>query len=300
MYIFFIFLLVAFIGGSNAALVKLSVREFPPALVVFLRFLFAAIIISPFVFRRRIVIEKKTKKYILLTGLTFAINILLFAVGIQYTSVIMSQIIYVPSGLLVAIIGFIFLKEKLSKNEVAGLILSLVGMAVLIQGSIKTQDTLSFGKPIGNVLIVVGLFSWSLYLVFSRKLSKTYSPLTINFFSFTITLLLSLPFAIFEYSIRPFNLSQVTLSGILGLAGLVILSSIAFYFFYQWVIKYTSAFISSLVLYIIPIFAAVFGTLFFSEKLTTTLVLGSLLIFFGVFYAMSHQYVRKYLRSVLQ
>src|SRR3989344_7941345 len=45
-----------------------------------------------------------------------SLNSLLFALGLGHTSVLTAQLMFIPSALLVAVIGFIFLKEKLSKN----------------------------------------------------------------------------------------------------------------------------------------------------------------------------------------
>lgn len=286
-----IFLLTAIIGGTGASLVKFSVGIFPPITLIVLRSLLALLFIAPIVFFNKSFIVKGQKMYLFIANILFAANWLFFAFGMRYTSVIMGQIIYLPTAILVAILGYLFLKETLSREQLMGLILTLFGMGFLIFGSVKSQDILSLGTLQGNLLIVAGLFCWSFYTVISRKISNIYTPLSIIFFNFATSFILSLFLMPFELSRKSFNLSNVPESGIMGLIGLVLFSSIALFYLYQWLIKNTSAFISSLVLYIVTVFATLSGIFFFNEKLSANLVIGASLIVLGVFLATTYKYV---------
>lgn len=279
------FLLLSVIGGSNAPLIKNALKDFPPYTLVFLRFSLASLILLPFVLKEKIHFKKDSFKYLLFGSLAMGANVILFAVGLQHTTIMMSQLIFVPKGLLVAVLGFILLKEALSKNQKLGLFFTMVGMSILIYGSVVTEDILSFGKPFGNLLIVTGFFLSSLYYVISRKISKLYSPLTITFFSFLIASILSLPFALFEFTNRQFIPANITTYAILNLLALVIFSSIIVYYLAQWIIKHTSAFIAALALYMNFLIASVIGIIFFSERLTALFIIGAVFIMFGVFIA---------------
>lgn len=286
----FVLLLASIIGGSNAALVKFTVGQFSPVILVIFRSALAALMILPFFYFTKSSFKIKAKKaYLLLANLLFAANWLFFATGIQYTSVIMSQIIYIPTALIVAILGYLFLKEKLSKNQVFGLVLTLIGMSVLIWGSTRSQDILSFGKPLGNFLIILGLFSWSIYTIVSRKISSIYTPLTITFYNFLISAIFVSLLIPLKLGNKDFMLADITIGGILGLVSIAFFNSVLFFWLYQWVIGKTSAFISSLILYVTPIIAAFTGIIFFGEKLTASLVLASALIMVGVFLATTYQ-----------
>lgn len=298
MFTIFIFLLVALIGGSNAALVKSALSEFPPSLLVFLRFTLAFLIMLPFIMKSRIRIKPGSLRDILFAGLAVSGNVLFFALGVGYTSIIMSQLIYLPSALIVALIGYFFLKEKLSKNQIIGLFITMIGMGVLVRGSLATHDVFSFGTPIGNATVGLALLSWSYYLIISRKLSKTYSPFVITFFNFVIISLVSLPFAIFELNSAQFAIFQVSVWGVINVIGLAILSSVLFYFLTQWVVRHTSAFIASLTIYVNLLFSAIFGIVFFSEKLNPTFILGGVLILCGVFVATTYATINSWKKRV--
>jgi len=292
-----VFLLASIIGGSNAALVKFTVNQFPPVVLVALRAFLATLFTLPFIYLQKSELRlSNDKKYLIVANFLFALNWLFFATGVQHTSVIMSQVLYVPTSLIVAFLGFLFLKEKLSLSQIFGLMLTLFGMSILIYGSAKSQDLLSFGTPLGNVLIILGLLSWSLYTIVSRKISQVYTPLTITFYNFLLTTLFASLIIPIELKSRGLILTNITTGGILSLLSIAFFNSVLFFGLYQWVIKHTSAFISSLILYTTPIIAAFTGIIFFNERLTFNLVAASILIFLGVFFATSYQYAINYFK----
>lgn len=275
-----IFIATALIGGSTAALVKLVVFQFGPIPQLFLRALFAALLLLPFLFKQKRLYEKKKFASVMLVSLLAAANGLFFAFGIGHTSVIMGQLIYTPTAIIVAILAWLFLKEKLTKNQIIGLFFTIAGISILIMGSLKTKDVFSFGTPFGNLLIIAGLLSWSSYVVFSKKLSEVFSPLEITFFNFLVTT--SISFLILPFSLNTFNFEKVTLVGVFALISLTVFSTVLFFFFYQILIKRTSAFISSLVLYLNAVFAAGAGIIFYNEKLNVSLIIGATMIIIGV------------------
>lgn len=284
-------ILVGVIGGTTGALIKVAVGELPPLLVIVIRFFICILLLLPIIFKK-IKLPKKDLFPVLAGGILFAINIVFFTIGIQYTSIIMSQLIYVPSALIVAVMGYIFLKEKIHKNQMIGLTLTLIGLAILFQGSFAKNDSVSFGTPLGNILIITGLFCWAGYILFSRRASKNYSPLEIAYFNIVITFVFSLvliPLDKLLFANHPVNFS---IKSILALAAVGVTTCL-FMVLHQRLIQKTSAFISSFITYINPIWASILGTFFFGEKLRPALILGSVIIFLGVFIATSYDYIKK-------
>ena len=294
-----VFLLNALIGGTNPAFVKAALAEFPPITLVFLRSLLAALVTLPLIYSQWSKIKTfSDKKLLFISSLLFAGNWLFFSIGLQFSTIIMSQIIYMMTPLIVAILGYFFLKEILSKNQILGLILAILGMSILIYGSIKSQDIFSFGTPLGNFILIIAKICWALYLVTSRKVSKSYSPLTILFFNFITATLVALLIIPFELSIRQFDLTNVSATGLFSLLALALISSVLVFFLYQWLIKHTSAFIPSLLSYPVALVAGIIGIIFFGEKLTVNLILGGALIMLGVFLATTYQYAKKLMSNI--
>ena len=288
-----IILLDALFGGTNTPLVKFTVAKLSPITVVFGRFLLAAIFISPLAIKEKVLSSALFKRDLFFANLLFAANIIIFVNAISHTSIIMAQLLYLFNAPIVAIIGYFFLKEKLIAKQIIGLILALSGLLILIEGSIRTKDVLSFGTPFGNSLVFLGVIAWSLYIVFSRKISKIYSPLKLTFHNFIITTTLAL--LLIPLDLQRYNLSPklFTLGLVSALVALALFSTVLFFLFYQWIIKYTSAFISSLVNYLATLFAGLAGIIFFGEKLNSNFIVGTTLLLIGVYFASGNHALAK-------
>lgn len=289
-----VFLLTVLIGGTNAPSVKFAIGFFPPVTLVFIRSLLAAALILPFIYKS-VTLPKTNFKYLLAANILFGANWMLFAAGLQHTSVVVGQLAYVPTALLVAVIGYIFLKEKLTKEHIAGLFLTMAGISLYAYNSVKSQDVVSFGTPLGNLLVVMALLSWAFYIVITRKISRDYSPIVITFYNFAVTAIMScllLSPVIFSGDLVSRDLTPTAISGFLYL---VAFPSIGFFVLNQWLIKHTSAFVSSLALYPITVVAGILGVLLYGEKVTIAMIVGAAFIFSGVFIATSYKHAKRYI-----
>lgn len=292
-----IFLSGAIGGAINSVAVKLGVREIPPITFTTLRFLLSTICFLPIYFS-----QKQTKLYkkdlfiLCAMSLFFAANLVLFSIGVQYTSAIVSQTLYVLSPILVVTFAHFLIQEKFTRKKGIGLFIALVGVLFLIYQSTVKQSLLTFGTPLGNILIIIGVVCYSFYVVFSRKLIHAYSPSIITLFNFILTTVLLAVFIPVELHFRPLILSKITIVGEISLVAMVF-SSICTYFFLQIGIKRVSAFVGSLSLYISPFFAALTAVIIVGEKITLPFVLGGLLIASGVFYSTTFDQVKKYFKK---
>lgn len=81
--------------------------------------------------------------------------------------------IIICSPAFVALLGRLFLKEKMSLTSLAGIILSAIGVMVVLRlGTVSgPNETGSFGT-VGDLLILFSSLNWSIFLVFSRKVLR--------------------------------------------------------------------------------------------------------------------------------
>lgn len=293
-------LLAGFIGGQSPILIKIGLREFPPIFLTTFRFLLATIIFLPFYLRQKQTLSRKDIRTLFTQSVFFALNVGLFSIAIQFTTAIISQILYTLVPIIVIFLSYFLLKEKLTSNKIIGLILAMAGVSFLIQQSVVKTDVLTFGTPLGNFLNLGAVFSWSLYMVFSKNLTNKYSSATTSFFSFLVTTLLLFLIVPFEQFFRPLLVNKITIIGLSSVFGLAVFSSALMFFLIQFSIKRTTPFTASFYQYLGPFSAAITAIPFLGEKPTLSLVIGGILIMVGVFWATSYRYARKYLRSVLK
>lgn len=289
----FLLLLTGIIGGANGAIVKYLVETNSPIIITFGRMILGLVILSFFLYKTSLIKSTFRNKYFYLTSLFFFGNAALYAFGIGSTSLIMGQLLYVPTSLIVAILAYFLLREKLNREKIIGLILAIIGLSILIIGSAKTSNILSFGTPLGNAIIGIAVLSWSAYTVLSRKLINKYSSSQITYINFFYASILS--FILLPFFLKNNNTSDlVTISpGSFSLLLILAIMAVAFIWLYQILIKRTSAFISSLVLYFTPVTGSFFGIIFFGERLTPTFLLGAFLIIIAVFYSTSYHYLKR-------
>ena len=285
-----IFILAVLIGGSNGSAVKFTVSQWPTFVFVGLRSLVAILITLPFIVRSIGITFEKRLFSLFFVNILFAANWLIFAAGIQKTSIIMATLIYLSTSLVVGVTSFILFGERLTKNQIFGLILTMAGSTVLIMGAIKKTDNV-FGTPVGNLLVVAAMLCWAFYYVFSSRISKQYSPLTIIFYNFVVSFILALLLTVLGGNAKNLNLINTPPGAWLGIAYVGVFSSAGYFYVNQWLIKHTSAFISSLQNYPATLVASVLGIIFFKESLTSNVVIAAALIMTGVFLATSYNYL---------
>lgn len=296
----FVLLIAGSIGGTTPVVLKIGLNEFPPLILTTLRFLLATIVFLPFYFRQKPRLFRSDITTLSTQSIFFALNVGFFSIAIQFTTAIMSQILYTLVPIIVMILSYYMLKEKLTTNKIVGLAIAILGVAFLMYQSAVKEETLTFGTPFGNTLTLCGVFSWALYLVFSKKLTNRYSPTTTSFASYVVTTLLLLFLVPIEYTIRPLAIEKITITGIESIFWLAIISSALMFFLIQFAVQKTTAFTASFFQYLGPFSGALVAIPILGEKPTWTLVMGGLFIITGVFYATSYEHARKYLRSVLQ
>ncbi len=287
-------IIAGLLAGASPILLKIGLREIPPLTLTTSRFFIATLVFLP-VFLR----FKTTKltmgdiKNLLFVSVFFALNVGIFSIAIQYTTAIVSQLIYTLVPVLVIVLSYFFLSEKITKNKIIGLAIALSGTAFLIYQSIIKDQFLTFGTPFGNCLTLLAAFAWSFYMIFSKKLTNKYSPATITFSSFLVATLLLIVILPIEFQIRPLIINKISIAGIGSVLALALFSSALMFFLIQVVINKTSPFVASFFQYLGPFGSVVFAIPILGEKPTPSLIIAGTLMIIGVIYA-TYPYRKKF------
>ena len=103
---------MAFLWAAAWVFTKVAVKEIDPFFFTFLRFVFAAFFIIPFVIWK---LPKDNLLKLLALSLFAMWNVVLLAVWIQYTTVMSSSIIYLLSPILVLLLSVLIFKTRVKK-----------------------------------------------------------------------------------------------------------------------------------------------------------------------------------------
>lgn len=292
--------IVGMLGGFTPVMLKFGLQEFPPLFLTVLRFLIASIVFLPFFLKQKKHLTQGDIWYLFTRSIFFAGNVGFFSIAVQYTTAIVSQIIYTLVPVIVLVMSYVFLKEKLTMPKIFGLIIATIGIGLLIQQSITKTETLTFGTPLGNILTLCAVLSWSFYVIVSKDLTKRFSLTVTTFSSFITTIFILFLLLPIEYIIRPWEVENITTIGIGSVLGLGVFSSAIMFFLKQFIIKKVGPFPASFSEYLGPFSSALFAIPLLGEKPTITLFFAGMCIIFGVVYATSYEQIKKHVRSVLQ
>ena len=148
--------------GFGFAIAKPAMQQFPPFLLMGLRFTITALVLIWW-----FPIPKKLIKNLFIVSLiggTLSYGLVYMGLNIvdasSSTLIIQTE---VPFGVIIA---YFFLKEKPGIKNVLGIIIAFIGLFVLL-GAPNLQ-----GKFVGALLLIFGAFTWSFGMILAKPISK--------------------------------------------------------------------------------------------------------------------------------
>lgn len=214
----------------------------------------------------------------ILCGLTgVAINQMAFIKGLTMTSAIHAALLMLCTPLLITVLAFWILKERMTIFKAAGLALGIGGAVLLI----SSKDNMGAASVLGDVLIVVNAVAYTFYFILVKPLMQAYSPLHVMRWVFTIGFFMILPFGWSQYT--EIDWAQYDTSHFISLAFVVFCGTFLAYSFNIYGIRHLGAAVTGSYIYTQPILAAIVASIFLDETFSATKILAGVLIFAGVF-----------------
>jgi len=213
--------------------------------------------------------------------------------GIQYTTASASQLIYALIPILIVLIETFHHKIKHPVTKKLGVILGFTGILLIVYLSITEKGETITGTLAGNLAIVIAMLGWLFYILLSKKISLRFSPVDIGSVSILTTFIVSLPFLFWDLrygdKVFNFNFSLLLATLFMGFFG-----TFMTYLLYQYAIKHLSALTASLSTYIQPVTTTILAMFLLGEKITPLFVLGTAMVFAGVFLTTTLEFVKRY------
>lgn len=271
---------VMIVWGSSFAVTKNAVTIVPPLTFAFLRFLTASVCLQlMLMLRKKPVEEQKPIPFMPLlimglTGVTFFYTF--FNYSLVYTSASMGALIQAFIPVVIALLAFIFLKEKISVTQQLSILLSVAGVALV--SYFAQPDTSSTNPFLGNSLMMGAVISWAVYTVVSKKLIE-YDVLKVTCYSTYIGTAFLIPFVVGELWHKPFP--HITTAGWISVAYLGAIASALSYLLYNQSLKLLSASLAGIFINLDPVVGAALAIIFLNESVTVSLVVGSVMVLAG-------------------
>ncbi len=163
-----------FAVSTSSILIRLALDEGVPALIIAAyRLTFAALILTPIVLPRRFGELRRLPRGVwqlaMLSGLFLGLHFATWISSLQYTSITAAAVLVDTGPIWVALASWLILREKLTRPIVAGLIITIMGSAIV--GLADSQEA-GFGSAQvwGDFLALAGAWFVAGYLIIGRQL----------------------------------------------------------------------------------------------------------------------------------
>lgn len=288
-------LIVATLAVSTASIfIRFAQADGAPSLVIAaLRITFATLMIAPIALTRYWdEIKRFTRTEILLgvaSGIFLALHFATWISSLEYTSVA-SSVVFVGTGpLWVALLSPMLLKEHISRSAVFGLVVAVIGGAIIGLADACVWDAglvcpalgdILQGRAMwGNFLALAGAWAVTGYLIIGRKLRAGTSLVPYIFLVYGMAAI-ALIIIMFASGNTPLGYEPSTYGWIFLLAAIPQLIG---HTTYNWTLKYLPATMVAVTVLGEPIGSATLAFFLLNETPSLMTILGGVLILIGIF-----------------
>ncbi len=274
-------LLMVLIWGVNAVVVKATYTQIPPMAFMTLRFLLAGslLLMVAFSVERSLTVRRRDWLLIFAAGMVgTALYQPLFLNGLALTTASNTALIIATSPAFVALINRALGREVLSTRGWLGIALAFGGVLLVVEGG--GGVSLNSKAFLGDMMILVGAFLWSLYAVLAAPLMRHYTPLRVTAMTTAIgavpLILLGLP------TVAAMDMQAVDARGWAGLFYSGIFAIVIAYVIWNIGVKKIGGARTALYSNLIPVVGAIAAAVILGEAITPLKVAGAVVIFAGL------------------
>jgi drug/metabolite transporter (DMT)-like permease len=276
-------LTAAAIWGGMYVVSDVVLPTVPPFTLLTIRLILGLIILAPMVGRQKGSSNLRfpdRRELLSLLGvgfLGFGISVGAQFVGTDKSTAINGSLVTSSSPAFILLFAALILREKLTFQRIAAVLLATVGVFIIIDLSKADFNSDTFA---GDIALCVAAVTWGLYSVLVRRVSATFDTLVVTTIAFCGGLILTIPASAIELSSRP--VGEITPGTILGILYLGFVSTAGAMWLWNRAFALVDASIASLFFFAQPLVGAFLSVMLLNQQVTPNLWIGSILIGGGV------------------
>jgi O-acetylserine/cysteine efflux transporter len=270
-------LLLAVMWGLSIPATKLGLETLPPLTLTALRFAIAVPLLLPFVVGKPLLPRRDMLSVAALGLLGVGIGQVAQAYGVAGTSASVGTIISATIPVFVVVFAAIRLKQPVSGWQRLGLLAAFVGIALV---ALDGQTAAAFqSSVIGAIWMLLSALAIAFYYVWSLELARKYGTGALAAWSTFFGFLALLPWAGWEMSHVPF---QLTVQGVAAAAYLGAIVTVAGLFLWLNILHTVPASTAAGVQYLQPVIGVVASAMIFGDRLGVLFAAGVVLVLCGL------------------
>ena len=274
-------IVLSVLWGGAYFFAGVAVKELPPLTVVLVRVGLAAVTLMPLFWYFGHTLPRSFSGWLPFFGMGLLNNVLPFGfifAGQTQITVGLSSIINAMTPLFTVIVMAVFLEERLTVYRVIGVLLGVVGVAILrgLEAPIEGAQTL------GIALCAAGALSYGFAALWGRRRLAGVPPLKSAACQLICsTLIMAVVVAVVD---QPWTLSPPSQATVYALLALGIFgTALAYIVFFQILVRAGASNVM-LVTLLIPVTALILGNVFLNEPIQPKEVMGAMVIGIGLLF----------------
>ena len=214
--------------------------------------------------------------------LGMCINMLMFLKGLELSTPINSSVMITLTPVMVLVLSYIFLKEKIGILKLGGIMIGFAGALILIFYGKK----LSANAPnamLGNIMFLINASAFAGYLVLSKPLTQKYNTLVLMKWMFFIGIILALPVTFNEF--RSVEWTSLPFTAVWRMSFVVVGTTFLTYLLNMYALKSLPASTIGAFIYLQPPIAIIYAIITGNDTLDLVKIIAMVLVFSGVYFA---------------
>lgn len=248
------------------------------------RLTISALILTPFALRRHlrqiITLQRRDLLFAVGAGFFLAIHFATWISSLEYASVLISTVFVTTSPFWVAMLEVIFLRAKLTRMVIFGLLVATGGG--LLIGIAGGNEAAGPNPVLGATLALIAAAAVSVYMVIGRKIRASLSLLPYIWMVYSFAALFLIAFLI----VTTTPITGHNPQGYLWVLMLGLIPQLIGHSAFNYVLKYLSATFVGIATQLEPIFSALAAFILFQERPLPLQLVGSAAVLAGVVLAL--------------
>jgi drug/metabolite transporter (DMT)-like permease len=275
--------LLIFLGavfGSAFPFIQFGLQSFAPLTLVGLRLGGAALVLAVVLVlqRQRLPSSLNVWRHMLVVGMIgLALPIFLITWGEQHISAGFAAIIIATTPLFSALLAFVWMRaDRFGWAHVLGILLGFVGVAVALD---VTQFDAVSSSGWASFAVALSAVCYAFQGLYTQKTLRDQPAIVTAAGATAAGALVTLPAA---FALEGLPTTTPTAQAMLGLLSLIFLCSALAYVLFFWLLERIGAPRSSMVTYLVPIFALFLGWVWLGEQIGAHVGVGLALVLAGL------------------
>lgn len=260
---------------------KIALRELSPITLNALRFLIAAVVLSPVLIRQVRRIPRDRRSLLVLGQLVllgFVLNKVFEYFGLALSTASDVALLIATESLFTALLSWTFLREPVTRTGLAALGVGLAGVYLIVERGFipNLGDGGGSERIIGDLLVVLALLMEAAYTVRGKQTLTALPPLLFTSVTIAGSLLFWMPAG--AIAVAGSGWPHLSVAGWLAVLYMALVATVAGYWLWFRALNVVDASVAAPALFIQPLLGAALAIWLLNDSLTWATVLGGILI----------------------